>query len=268
MLPYQDIQFQLVEAPAIVKGAADGRMGGPQILGLARNSDGLILMVDLTKEPVQQLQMLRSELDRAGIMTSKPEGEVEITKRSSGTGVQVVGAGILADCTVDDIRRLLNAYRISSAVVKIRGKARIDDIESALFSSSIHKPTIIIANKTDVDGADGKLIRLKETAKDENIPVLAVSCKTNEGLEEVATRIYEMLGIIRVYAKKPDTKEPSGKPVVAKEGTTVIEVARRLHTKLYRRFRYARIWGLSAKHPGQEVGSEHMVKDGDIIEIH
>lgn len=28
MLPYQDIQFQLVEAPAIVKGAADGRMGG------------------------------------------------------------------------------------------------------------------------------------------------------------------------------------------------------------------------------------------------
>ena len=44
MLPYEDVQFQLVEAPALVKGATDGRMEGPQILGLARNADGLVLM--------------------------------------------------------------------------------------------------------------------------------------------------------------------------------------------------------------------------------
>jgi len=44
MMPYKDIQFQLVEAPALVKGASEGRMNGPQILGLARNADGLILM--------------------------------------------------------------------------------------------------------------------------------------------------------------------------------------------------------------------------------
>ena len=50
MLIYEDIQFQLVEAPAISEGAADGRMFGSQILGLARNADGLILMVDLAQK--------------------------------------------------------------------------------------------------------------------------------------------------------------------------------------------------------------------------
>ena len=77
-----------------------------------------------------------------------------------------------------------------------------------------------------------------------------------------------MLRIVRVYAKKPEEKEPSGDPIVVGEGTTVIDVAKKLHSRLYRRFRYARIWGTSAKHPGQKVGSEHTVKDGDIIEIH
>ena len=267
MLPYEDIQFQLVEAPALVEGASDGRMEGPQILGLARNADGLILMVDLAKEPLQQLQMLRSELDQAGITIVEPEGEVEVARWSSSAGVRVAG-GILVDCTVEDVRRLLNAYHISSAVVKIRGKVGMDDIEGALFSSSIYRPTIIIANKTDVEGAEERILRLKESVGDEGIPVLAVSCETNEGLEEVAGRIFQMLGIVRVYAKKPDTKGPSGKPVVVEEGTSVIDVAKKLHTKLYRRFRYARIWGLSAKHPGQKVGSGHILKDGDMIEIH
>jgi len=268
MLPYEDIQFQLVEAPALVDGASDGKMEGPQILGLARNADGLILMVDLAKEPLQQLQMLRSELDEAGITIVKPEGEVEIAKWSSSVGVRVAGGGILADCTVEDVRRLLNAYHIGAAVVKIRGKVGMEDIEGALFSSNIYKPTIIIANKTDIDGAEEKLLLLKESAKDEGVPALAVSCKTNEGLGEVAGQIFQMLGIVRVYAKEPDTKEPSGKPVVVEEGTSVIDVAKKLHSKLYRRFRYARIWGSSAKHPGQKVGSGHILKDGDVVEIH
>ena len=268
MLPYEDIQFQLVEAPALVKGATDGRMEGPQILGLARNADGLVLMVDLSGEPVEQFQAVRSELGQAGIMIERLEGEVEIVRRSSGVGIQVAGGGILVDCTVEDIRRMLNTYRINSAVVKIRGKARLEDIEVSLFSSTTYKPTMIIANKADVDGAEEKLFHLKKTVKGKGIPVLSVSCKTNEGLEEVARQIFVMLGIVRVYAKKPEEKEPSGDPIVVGEGTTVIDVAKKLNTRLYRGFRYARIWGTSAKHPGQKVGSEHTMEDGDIIEIH
>ncbi len=268
MLPYRDIQFQLVEAPALVGGAAEGRMEGPRILSLARNADGLILMVDLAEDSVEQLWMMRSELDRAGVIIEKSEGEVEISRRALGAGVQVVGGGILANCTADDVRRLLDSYGISSALVRIRGKVTIDDIEDSLFSSSVYKPAIVVANKADVTGAEDKLLHLKEALNDEQIPILAVSCRTRQRLEELGDRIFQMLGIVRIYAKEPSAKEPSGKPIVVRDGTTVLEAAGNLHSRLSRKFRYAKIWGRSAKYPGQKVGSDHRLRDGDIVEIH
>ena len=115
MLPYHDIQFQLVEAPALVEGSAEGRMNGPQILGLARNADGLILMVDLSSDPIGEFRMLSSELEQAGIMTEKPEGEVEIIRRGVGAGLQIIGGGVLVGCTPEDVKRLLANYRINFA---------------------------------------------------------------------------------------------------------------------------------------------------------
>jgi len=267
MMPYQDIQFQLVEAPALVKGASEGRMNGPQILGLARNADGLILMVDLSTDPVGDFVMLRSELENAGIMIEKPEGEVEVIRRSSGAGLQVVGTGSFVDCTLEDVRRLLSSYRINSALIRIRGKVTLETLEESLFSSLVYKPTILIANKTDVEEAGENLAKLKEFMTNTKIPLIPVSCRNREGLGKIGDYIFQMLRIIRVYPKEPGEKKPSPRPLVINEGATVIEAARRLHSKLYKEFRHARIWGPSAKYPGQRVGASHVLKDGDVIEI-
>jgi len=267
MLPYRDIQFQLVEAPALIEGAVEGRMNGPQILGLARNADGLILMVDLSADPVEQFHMVRSELEQAGIMIEKPEGEVEIVRRSAGVGLQMIGSGSLVDCTLEDVRRLLANYKINSALIKIRGKITLETLEESLFSSLVYKPTILVANKLDMAGAEKNLIRLEESMKGMEIPLIPISCRDNRGLEKIGDHIFQMLRIIRVYPKEPGVKKPSTKPLVIEEGATVIEAAKRLHSKLYKEFKYARIWGPSAKYPGQKVGSTHVLKDGDIIEI-
>jgi len=267
MLPYHDIQFQLVEAPALVEGAAEGKMDGPQILGLARNADGLILMVDLSADPVEEFRMLRLELERSGIMIEKPEGEVEIIRRGTGVGLQIIGGGTLVGCTLEDVRRLLANYRINSALIRIRGKVTLETLEESLFSSLVYKPTVLVANKLDASGAKENLILLRESMKDVVIPVLPVSCKNNDGLEKLGDYIFKMLRIIRVYPKEPGEKKPSSKPLVIDEGATVIEAARKLHSKLYKEFRYARIWGPSAKYPGQRVGATHVLKDGDVIEI-
>ncbi len=268
MLLYQNIQFQLVEAPAVVEGASQGKMGGSQILGLARNADSLMLMVDLSEDPVDQFQMLRSELERSGVLIGRSEGEVEVTRRSVGASVQVVGGGILVDCTLDDIRRMLESYRINSALVRVRGKVALDDIETSLFSSTVYKPTLIVANKVDVPKAGAALQNFKQALKDVEIPILPVSCLNSQGLEDLGGFIFKMLGIIRIYTKEPSDKEPSPNPIVVKEGTTVIDIAKELHSSLYRRFQYGRVWGQSAKYPGQKVGSNHTLKDGDVLEIH
>jgi len=266
MLQYRDIQFQLVEAPALVEGSSEGRMDGPQILGLARNADGLLLVVDLSAEPVEQLRTLISELEAAGIRIERPEGEVKIV-RQPGVGVKVVGSGRLVDCTVEDVRRLLMEYKVASALVKIRGKVTLEMIEDELFSSSVYKPSVILANKADVDGSDQKVKALIEEVGG-TIPVIPVSCVDGRGLEKVGETVFRMLGIIRVYSKEPSSKEPSEKPIVLEKDSKAIDVARKLHSKLYKKFRYARIWGPSAKYPGEKVGPEHTMMDGDVIEIH
>jgi hypothetical protein len=50
-------------------------------------------------------------------------------------------------------------------------------------------------------------------------------------------------------------------------GQTVEDVARLVHRDLPRTLRYARVWGKSG-FDGQQVGREHKVEDGDIVELH
>ncbi|MBS7654525.1 MAG: GTPase [Candidatus Bathyarchaeia archaeon] len=268
MLQYEDVQFQLVEAPAIVEGASEGRMEGTQILSLARNADGLIIMVDLSENALEQFAMVSSELEKTGILIEKPEGEVEVIRRVYGVGIQVVGGGTLVDCSYEEIKRLLNSYRITSALVKVSGKVKLDNIEDSLFSSNVYKPTIIVANKSDSPSAEINFKTLKGALKGRNLPLMAVSCLNNAGLDKLGENIFRMLEVIRVYTKEPSSKNPSEKPLVVKSGASVLEVAKKLHSEMYKGFKYARIWGPSAKYPGEKVGSGHTLMDGDIVEIH
>ncbi|MDH5390977.1 MAG: 50S ribosome-binding GTPase, partial [Candidatus Bathyarchaeota archaeon] len=68
MFQYQDLQFQIVEAPALMEGSADRGTWGLQTLTAARNTDGLILMIDLSRDPVEQFSLISGELGKARIL--------------------------------------------------------------------------------------------------------------------------------------------------------------------------------------------------------
>ena len=55
--------------------------------------------------------------------------------------------------------------------------------------------------------------------------------------------------------------------MILKEGQTIADACRYIHRELYRNFRYASVWGPSAKHAGQKVGLEHVLKDEDVLTI-
>jgi ribosome-interacting GTPase 1 len=44
-------------------------------------------------------------------------------------------------------------------------------------------------------------------------------------------------------------------------------VCDQIHRTFRRHFRYALVWGKSAKFPGQMVGLEHRLVDGDVLSI-
>ncbi|MDD5416582.1 MAG: TGS domain-containing protein [Candidatus Aenigmarchaeota archaeon] len=91
--------------------------------------------------------------------------------------------------------------------------------------------------------------------------------KRSNDYAKIKDEIWNILGLIKVYTKEPG-KPAEKKPLVIKRGTAVGEAAKHLHRDFYEFFKFARIWGKSAKHQGQSVGKDHILKDDDILEIH
>ncbi len=260
-LKYRDIEFQLIEAPAIIPsgGAWNGK-----VLGLAKNADGLMLVIDASKEPIKQFQLLQKILRENGIHITKPRGYVIIERGRGVHGIQVKLYGKLL-CTLDEVRKLLESYRIYNAIVKVYGEVDLDAIEESIFETVVYKPTIVILNKVDL--VDNSVVEEFRKSIPSNIPVLTASAiHGHVNKDEVGRVIFDLLELVRVYTKPP-LGEPSKKPLVLKRGSTVLDVAKAVHSELYERFAYARIWGPSAKYPGQRVGPDHIVEDGDIVEI-
>ncbi len=266
MLQFEDTQLQLVEAPALMEGASKGAAWGQQVLALARNADALALVIDLSRDAVRQYRVITQELEAVKIFLEKPKGTVQIERRYAGAGLTLILAGRLENCTPEDVKRLLKDYRLDNALVKVTGSVTLDDVEDAIFESSTYKPVVILATKAEASGSSMELEDLREVVGS-RIPVLRVSAAKGIGLNEVASAVFRVLEIIRVYTKLPNDQRPATKPVILKVGSTVLDVAKTIHSQFYKNFKYARIWGPSAKYPAEHVGSTHVLMDGDTVEI-
>ena len=267
ILNYHDIQFQIVEAPALMEGAADGRAWGLQSLALARNADGLIIMVDLSQDPVEQSSLILGEMEKARILVSRPRARVEIEKKFMGAGLRIILVGSLVDSTIRDVEELLRSYKVTDAIVKIYGEATLDDVEDAVFESTVYKPTIIVANKTELDSAE-KNLKILEAYVGGKLPILPISCKNGVNTEKLGETLFKTLDIIRVYTKEPSEKEFSKKPFTLKRGATVYDLAKNIHSDFSKNFAFARVWSKRLIFSPQKVGAGFVLEDGDIVEIH
>jgi ribosome-interacting GTPase 1 len=267
IMNFEDIQFQIIEAPALMEGSADGRAWGLQTLAVARNADGLILMVDLAGNPIAQLELILGELEKARVLVSKPKGRVNIDRRYAGASLRIILIGKLIDCTMRQVEALLKSYRITDAFVKIYGEVTLDDVEDAIFESTTYRPAVIVANKLDLPSAEANL-RLLKTYVSGKIPIIAVSCEKRLGLEKLGGALFEALGVMRVYTKEPGHREVSKNPFTLKKGATLLDLARSIHTDFTRDFAFAKVWSKRLAFSPQKVGLGFVLADGDVVEIH
>jgi ribosome-interacting GTPase 1 len=268
IMNYLDVQFQIVEAPAVMEGAAEGKAGGQVTLGLARNADGVILMVDLSRDPVEQLELLVAELEKSRVLVSKPSGgRVEVDRRHAGAGLRIIIVGRLIDCSMRDVEVLLRGYRINDAIVRISGEVSLDDVENAVYENTVYKPAVIVGNKLDLKGAQANLRHLK-TYVNGKLPVVAMSCEYKTGIEELGKALFESLGIVRIYTKEPGNRVHSDHPFALRKGATVNELAKNIHKELLSNFMFAMVWAKRLRFSPKKVGVNFVLEDGDIVEIH
>lgn len=130
----------------------------------------------------------------------------------------------------------------------------------------IYLPTLLIANKIDLNRQREDIgVLLELTGLD--VPALATSTVTEEGLDEVAPLLFRRLQIVRVYTKSPGKPAEMDKPFCVRGGATVLDVARLVHKDIASSLKYARAWGGDV-FDGQQVGPEHVLADRDVIELH
>jgi len=166
--------------------------------------------------------------------------------------------------TVDLVNNALNQIEaITAQLEKMRIGIGIRKTEEVILSQ---QKALIIGNKIDLEDAKRNFQAL-QNKYGEQLPVIAVSAKEGIGLEELKLKIYQMLNIIRVYTKAPGQKPEFTDPIILKNGSTLADAAASVHKDFAANLKYARIWG-SGKHDGIMAKRNHVLHDGDIIELH
>ena len=127
-------------------------------------------------------------------------------------------------------------------------------------------PTVLIANKSDLDPNRGE-VEILEELLGLRFPALTMSAETEDGLSELGPFLFRALEIVRVYTKTPGKSADKDKPFTVRRGGTVLDVAGLVHKDIARDLKFARMWG-SEVFDGQQVGPEHLVADGDLVELH
>ncbi len=261
ILIYKGAKIQILDLPGILEGAYSGLGRGKEVLAVARTANMVLLVVDVFNP---RLDVIINELWNIGIRINEKPPNINIKHKFRG-GITINTTIKLTKLDEKTILAIMSEYGIHNANIVIRDDITVDQLIDVLIGNRVYLPAIALLNKADLVSKE----YIKELQNKLNIQILAVSAKTGYKLEEVKKTIYRKLNFIRIYTRSRSIKKENDndEPMMMQKGETIKRLCQKLHREMIDNFRYAQVWGDSAKHPGQKVGLEHVLKDKDIVTI-
>jgi len=150
----------------------------------------------------------------------------------------------------------------------LESRSLLIDSETPAYDNQgnvLGKKAFCICTKFDIAKADA-FEALKKSCKN-SFEFIEISAATVASLEELAAKLFELLGIIRIYAKPPGKPADMTDPFTLPAGSTVMDLATAIHRQLAEKLKSARIWGTGV-YDGQNAQRTHVLNDKDIIELH
>ncbi|MGD8604545.1 MAG: TGS domain-containing protein [Anaerolineales bacterium] len=126
-------------------------------------------------------------------------------------------------------------------------------------------PFVFFMNKVDYDSVDEDFETFLQLY-DGPWTILSGSVKTGRGIEDLLGHIFQKLGVMRIFSKVPGKEADLSAPFIIHTGATVQEFAARIHKDFVKELKTARVWGSTA-HDGLMAGRDHVLQDGDIVEL-
>lgn len=264
---HKNTKIQLVDLPGIIEGAADGRGKGRQVIATARTSDLILIVLDATKSLAMKRKIER-ELEGFGIRLNKRPPLIKVDRKDRGGitfSIGIPGGEELKNLSEALVTSILSEYKIHNADVTIQdANVTVDDLIDVIEGNRVYMPALYVVNKIDS-------ITIEELDLFDELPNwVPISSEHEWNLDELLDRIWEKLGIIRIYTKPRAGKVDFEEPViirVRKEEPTVETFCRHIHKEILNRMKSAIVYGTSAKHLGQQVGKAHVLHDEDVVTI-
>ena len=171
---------------------------------------------------------------------------------------------VMVDLHADPVQQLEDTMEILThqRVIPEHLAEHFADAERRYF----FKPCLILANKCD-DETDDEVFEIFRELLEGDCPMLPVSVETGRNIDTMKQKIYQKLGIMRVYSQAPGEQARLDLPFVLPLGSTVEQFAGKVHQDFAENLKSARVWGKSAAFEGQTVSRDHVLQDGDIIEL-
>lgn len=259
VMEYKQAKIQILDVPGIVSGAASGRGRGKEVLAVIRNADLVLLVVDVTQP--QQYKKILKEVWETGVRLNKEKPQVWITK--TGFGGINIGKTVELDIDDDTMKKILRQFKINNADVLIRSKIDIDDFIDCIEGHKKYLPAVTCVTKSDLASPTELKKIMKQVKAD-----IHISAHKDINIKELQEMIFTSLKFIRIYMKEPRKEADMKEPMIIQDGSTIGGVCRKLHKDFVKKFKFARVWGPSAKFPGQRLMLKHKLLDGDVLELH
>jgi len=206
--------------------------------------------------------MMKFENIQIQLVDTPPIGHRDVRTLLANTlrGADLIA--IVVDLSIESVSQVENTLE---ELKKARIEPVTDNVKEVTLGS-YQKKILLIGNKCDLESSTGNWKRL-DSQYGALFPTVSISAKEGIGLEELKEALYQALNIFRVYTKIRGGKADLTEPVILKRGSTVKDAAESIHKDFKDKLKYAVVWG-SGKYDGLRVSREHMLQDGDIIELH
>jgi len=260
ILEHEHAKIQVLDVPGMVHGAAAGTGRGKEVLSVMRNADLVVILVDVTHP--EHYEAIKKEIYDSGIRLNQRPPDIKITKKSRG-GIRVGTTVKLTWMDKKTVADILKEFRISNADIVIRENITHDQLIDVIEGNRVYIPSVTILNKIDLVNKK-TLQKIKKQIK----PDLAISADKKILIDKLKDIIYHGLDVIRIYCKQVGKPADLDIPLIMFKGATIEDMCNKLHKDFVKKFKFARVWGKSAKFPGQKHMLKHKLIDGDIVEIH
>lgn len=261
ILEYNGAEVQIVDLPGIIKAASQGKGRGRQVIAVSRTSDLIMMVLDATKGG-EQRQILENELETMGIRLNKERPNISLKIKKTG-GVKL--NSITPPKYLDEkmVTAILKDYKIHNADVLVKDEnVTVDDFIDIINDQHMsYIKCLYVYNKVDA-------VSLEETDRLAREPnTMVISCELGLGIDDLKEEIWRQLGLVRLYTKRRGVMPNFDDPMVVRANSTILQVCDAIHREMKNQFRYALVWGSSAKHSPQKCGLLHPVNDEDVVQV-